>query len=81
VDCSQPGITRRRRGHGFEYIDARGERVASAEVLNRVRELAIPPAWTDVWICRNPNGHLQATGIDAAGRKQYLYGAAADRLG
>jgi DNA topoisomerase I len=73
VDCSQPGITRRRRGRGFEYIEAGGERVESEEVLGRIRELAIPPAWTEVWICRHPNGHLQATGIDAAGRKQYLY--------
>src|SRR3954451_237201 len=73
VDCSQPGISRRRRGRGFEFLDARGERVESPEVLGRIRELAIPPAWTDVWICADPNGHLQATGIDAAERKQYLY--------
>jgi DNA topoisomerase-1 len=73
VDCSQPGITRRRRGRGFEYLDVAGNRVTSEEVLARVRELAIPPAWADVWICEDPNGHLQATGIDAAGRKQYLY--------
>jgi DNA topoisomerase I len=73
VDCSQPGINRRRRGRGFEYLEADGTRVTSDEVLARIRELAIPPAWTDVWICRHPNGHLQATGIDAAGRKQYLY--------
>ena len=73
VDCSQPGITRRRRGRGFEYLDAAGKRVDSGEVLGRIRELAIPPAWTEVWICVHPNGHLQATGIDAAGRKQYLY--------
>src|SRR3954468_2698850 len=73
VDCSQPGISRRRRGRGFEFLDARGERVESPEVLERMRGLAIPPAWTGVWICADPNGHLQATGIDAAGRKQYLY--------
>jgi DNA topoisomerase I len=73
VDCSQPGITRRRRGRGFEYLEADGGRVRSDETLARIRELAIPPAWTDVWICTHPNGHLQATGIDAAGRKQYLY--------
>jgi DNA topoisomerase I len=73
VDCSQPGISRRRRGRGFEFIDAAGERVTSPETLDRIRALAIPPAWTDVWICEHPNGHLQATGIDAAGRKQYLY--------
>ena len=73
VDCSQPGITRRRRGRGFEYIDAESNRVTDEEDLARIRDLAIPPAWTDVWICRHPNGHLQATGMDAAGRKQYLY--------
>jgi DNA topoisomerase IB len=73
IDCSQPGISRRRRGRGFEYLDAAGNRVVSEEMLERIRELAIPPAWTDVWICEHANGHLQATGIDAAGRKQYLY--------
>jgi DNA topoisomerase I len=73
VDCSQAGITRKRRGRGFEFIDAGGRRVESPDVLARIRELAIPPAWTDVWICAEANGHLQATGIDAAGRKQYLY--------
>jgi DNA topoisomerase IB len=72
TDCSGPGITRRRAGRGFVYLDA-GERVESAEVLARIRELGIPPAWRDVWICPDPNGHLQATGIDAAGRKQYRY--------
>ncbi len=71
-DCSGPGIERRRNGRGFVYLDA-GERVEDAEVLARIRELGIPPAWTGVWICHDPNGHLQATGIDAAGRKQYRY--------
>ena len=75
VDCSEPGITRRRRGRGFEFLDPGGERVDDEDVLARIRELAIPPAWTDVWICPLPNGHLQATGVDAAGRKQYLYHA------
>jgi DNA topoisomerase-1 len=73
VDCSGPGISRRRRGRGFEYRDDRGRRIADAEVLARIRELAIPPAWDDVWVCPYPNGHLQATGTDAAGRKQYRY--------
>jgi DNA topoisomerase I len=73
VDCSEPGITRRRRGRGFEYLDEAGDRVTDPELLSRLRELAIPPAWTAVWICRHPNGHLQAVGTDAAGRKQYLY--------
>jgi DNA topoisomerase I len=73
VDCSGPGITRRRRGKGFEYLDEEGRRITDPEVLARIRELAIPPAWEDVWICPYPMGHLQATGIDAAGRKQYRY--------
>jgi DNA topoisomerase IB len=73
TDCSGPGITRRRAGRGFVYHDGEGERVDEPEVLERIRELGIPPAWTDVWICPDPNGHLQATGIDAAGRKQYRY--------
>src|SRR5919202_4638476 len=72
-DCSGPGITRRRRGKGFEYLDEDGERIDDPEVLARIRELGIPPAWKDVWICPYPRGHLQATGTDAAGRKQYLY--------
>jgi len=72
-DCSGPGITRRRRGKGFEYRDENGERIDEAEVIARIGELGIPPAWKDVWICTDPGGHLQATGLDAAGRKQYLY--------
>jgi len=72
VDCSAPGIVRRRAGRGFTYFDD-GERVTDPEVLARIRSLAIPPAWTDVWICRWPSGHIQAVGTDAAGRKQYRY--------
>ncbi len=73
-DPCEPGIRRRRRGRGFEYVDeATGERVDEIEVVERIRELAIPPAWTDVWICPYPNGHIQAIGTDAAGRKQYRY--------
>jgi DNA topoisomerase I len=72
-DCSRPGITRRRRGRGFEYFDEDGTRIAETEVLARIRELGIPPAWRDVWVCPYPDGHLQATGLDDAGRKQYLY--------
>ena len=72
-DCSGPGISRRRRGKGFEYRDDDGNRIEDAEDLARIRELGIPPAWEDVWICPSPRGHLQATGTDAAGRKQYLY--------
>jgi DNA topoisomerase IB len=72
-DCSRPGLTRQRRGRGFTYLDARGQRVEDPEVMLRLKELVIPPAWQDVWICPDPLGHLQATGVDAAGRKQYLY--------
>jgi DNA topoisomerase I len=73
VDCSVPGIVRRRRGRGFEYLDDEGDRVEDPEVLARVRELVIPPAWEDVWVCPDPMGHIQAVGTDAAGRRQYLY--------
>jgi DNA topoisomerase IB len=73
VDCSSTGIRRRRRGRGFEYVDADGVRVTDPEVLARIAELVIPPAWEDVWICPFPMGHIQATGIDARGRKQYRY--------
>jgi DNA topoisomerase I len=72
-DCSAPGITRRRRGRGFEYLDPAGERIDDPEVLQRIDALTIPPAWRQVWICMDAQGHLQATGLDAAGRKQYLY--------
>jgi DNA topoisomerase I len=73
VDCGAPGITRRRRGRGFEYVDETGERIEDADVLDRIRTLAIPPAWEDVWICADPLGHIQATGVDARSRKQYRY--------
>jgi DNA topoisomerase IB len=73
VDCSAPGIVRRRRGRGFEYLDESGERIEEAEVLERIRDLVIPPAWNEVWICPDPLGHIQAVGTDAAGRRQYLY--------
>jgi DNA topoisomerase IB len=72
-DCSGEGIRRRRRGSGFSYADADGESVKDEDTLSRIRDLAIPPAWEEVWICSDPFGHIQATGIDAAGRKQYLY--------
>ncbi len=71
-DCSGPGIERRRAGRGFAYYDA-GARVTDPDTLTRIAELGIPPAWRSVWICSDPRGHLQATGIDAAGRKQYRY--------
>lgn len=73
-DCSAPGIRRRRRGRGFTYHwEATGERVADEDVLRRIADLVIPPAWEDVWICPWPHGHLQAVGTDAAGRRQYRY--------
>lgn len=67
-----PGIRRRRSGSGFQYFNSRG-RVRDPATLARIRSLVIPPAWTDVWICPSPDGHLQATGHDARGRKQYRY--------
>jgi DNA topoisomerase I len=73
VDPTSPGITRRRRGRGFSYEDDRGKPVRDPEVLARIRALAVPPAWTDVWICPDAEGHLQATGTDAAGRRQPIY--------
>ena len=72
VTSSDPGLRRSRQGRGFSYRDADG-RVVSADDRARIEALAIPPAWTDVWICAIPNGHLQATGVDEAGRRQYLY--------
>jgi DNA topoisomerase I len=73
VSDAAPGIGRRRAGKGFTYTDENGRRVKDPETLARIRSLAIPPAWTDVWICPTSNGHLQATGRDARGRKQYRY--------
>lgn len=73
VSDDQPGLTRQRRGKGFSYHDADGARIADELVLTRIRSLAIPPAYVDVWICAHPRGHLQATGRDARGRKQYRY--------
>ena len=70
---ARPGISRRRSGRGFSYHDPDGVLVRDRVTLERIRRLAIPPAWTAVWICPSPNGHLQATGRDARGRKQYRY--------
>ncbi|KQT89995.1 DNA topoisomerase I [Methylobacterium sp. Leaf469] len=75
VDESTPGLTRRRSGTGFAYRDPKGAPVRDAKTLARIRALAIPPAYTDVWICARANGHIQATGRDAKGRKQYRYHA------
>src|SRR5919205_1314751 len=73
VSDRRPGITRKRAGKSFTYVQPQGTRVRDTETLLRIRSLAIPPAWTDVWICPSPNGHLQAVGRDARGRKQYRY--------
>src|SRR5438105_12915752 len=73
VDCSGPGVRRRRAGRGFVYLDVNGARVSDLDILGRIRALAIPPAWTDVWICPHPRGHIQAMGLDAKGRRQYRY--------
>jgi DNA topoisomerase-1 len=73
VTDDEPGIRRLKRGKGFTYTDPQGRTVKDPKELERIRKLAIPPAWTDVWICPRANGHLQATGRDARGRKQYRY--------
>lgn len=73
VNDSKPGIRRERAGEAFRYVDPKGETITDEDVLRRIKSLAIPPAWTDVWICSLANGHLQATGRDARGRKQYRY--------
>ena len=75
VSDDAPGIRRQRRGRQFVYVDARGRRVVDGRTLERIRRLAIPPAYAQVWICAQANGHLQATGRDARGRKQYRYHA------
>src|SRR5215213_9951807 len=72
VSPSQPGITRRRQGRGFVYLDG-GQRVDDPVTIARIKQLVIPPAWQDVWICRYANGHIQAVGSDDKGRRQYLY--------
>src|SRR5690606_32739182 len=73
VNGDEPGLTRRKFGNGFSYRDPRDNRVDDAETLQRIRMLAIPPAWINVWICTDPSGHIQATGRDRRGRKQYRY--------
>lgn len=73
VDCNGPGLTRRRAGKGFTYLDERGRRIQDPAVVERIKALAIPPAWEDVWICADVDGHIQATGVDVKGRRQYRY--------
>ena len=72
-DPHRPGYTRRRAGRGWSYLDTDGQRIADPATVGRIRALVIPPAWRDVWICPYPNGHIQAVGTDAAGRRQYRY--------
>jgi DNA topoisomerase-1 len=73
VSDDQPGYRRRRAGRGFSYRDIHGEHITDPNVLKRIKALVIPPAWTNVWICPHPRGHIQATARDAKGRKQYRY--------
>ena len=73
IDCNGPGLRRRRAGKGFTYLDEDGQRIPDEAIVDRIRSLAIPPAWEDVWICSDPDGHIQATGLDAKGRRQYRY--------
>jgi DNA topoisomerase-1 len=73
VSDKSPGYTREKKGDGFVYFDKTGAKITDEEELKRIRSLVIPPAWTNVWICSKANGHLQATGVDVAGRKQYKY--------
>jgi DNA topoisomerase-1 len=73
VDDNRVGYRRKANGNGFEYLDTEAKRIRDRQRLLRIKRLAIPPAWTDIWICPSPNGHIQATGRDARGRKQYRY--------
>src|SRR5438094_6265669 len=73
VNDEQPGYSRRAKRKDFEYLDTEGKTIRDEQRLVRIKRLAIPPAWTEVWICPSPNGHIQATGRDARGRKQYRY--------
>src|SRR6185369_7269978 len=73
VSGDDRGIRRKKHSGGFTFVGSDGKTIRDKMVLYRIKHLAIPPAWTDVWICPDPHGHLQATGIDARGRKQYLY--------
>jgi DNA topoisomerase-1 len=72
-NLKKPGLSRRRSGPGFRYLDADGGRVTDPGTIERIKGLVIPPAWQDVWISTDPRGHIQATGVDVAGRRQYLY--------
>ena len=73
ITDASPGIRRKRSGKGFSYVGIDGKPIHDPNELRRIKALAIPPAWTDVWICPSPHGHMQAAGRDAKGRKQYRY--------
>ena len=73
VSDSTPGYTRKRTGTTFSYYDKDGKRITDATIIRRIKSIGIPPAYESVWICPSPNGHIQATGLDARGRKQYRY--------
>jgi DNA topoisomerase-1 len=73
VNCNRPGFQRRKRGERFAYLDLQGRPIRDRDTLHRIRSLVLPPAWDRVWICPSANGHLQATGVDARGRRQYRY--------
>jgi DNA topoisomerase I len=73
ISDEKPGITRIRRGKGFIYVDAGGQQITNEKIISRIKSLVIPPAWTNVWISPNANGHIQVTGRDIKGRKQYIY--------
>ena len=70
---SEPGYTRRRHGRYWQYFDERGQRLTNRDEIERLNAIALPPAYTDAWFCKDANGHIQATGKDARGRKQYRY--------
>lgn len=73
IEEEKTGITRERRGKGFRFLNRRGQTITQDEVKERLAKLAVPPAWTEVWLCPNEKGHIQATGVDEKGRKQYVY--------
>src|SRR5438094_271812 len=73
VSDERPGYSRRAKGKHFQYVDTEGKPIRDEQRLCRIKRLAVPPAWTNVWICSSPNGHVQAIGRDARGRKQYRY--------
>jgi DNA topoisomerase-1 len=75
VNDSAPGIHRQRSGDHFVYEDSKGHKIDDEETVSRIKKMVLPPAWENVWICAKPNGHLQATGLDTKGRKQYRYHA------